>query len=243
MMRKRSMSGLLVIAVMALSASFAAGAQAGEFTGVEAGKHVKTILDGIGTGNQVFSTPKGKVTCTGFLGSGELATGKSKTLTTEQLVYNDCTSTVATDTTITMNGCHYKFEEPKAKGKGYTIPTLFLCPKAKRVEIHIYTAKDHLTSLCTVTMYPQGPGGEEEGEFEEEELEGENTAENLEKELEGGSVQIFTTNFNFKNVNYEEHGAKCPDGDKSKVGGTLTGVAEWRGTNTMAQLIDAFLSG
>lgn len=233
---------LVLAAMLVVSGVIAAGAQAGEYTGEENGKNVKTIMDGTARGNQVFATPKAKITCTAFSASDEFATGKSLTLTTQEPVYSDCTHTVATDTTITMNGCHYKFTEPKNDGKGnYAIAGDFTCPKTKRVEIHIYTTKFHTVSVCTMTMYPKNPG-EEEGEVIEEEMEGEIAGKNEEEESEGGG-KSFALNVGVTNLNFEEHGAGCPDGNGSKVVGSFNGEVLWRATNDKGQPIDAKLSG
>jgi hypothetical protein len=90
-------------------------------------------------------------------------------------------------------------------------------------------------------MYVKNPG-EEEGEYEGEELEGEITGENLEAEEEGGA-KSFALKLSSTSINIEEHGVGCPDGNGSKVAATFDGEILWRATNDKAQLIDARLSG
>jgi hypothetical protein len=237
------MLGIACIAVCALSCVFAAGAQAGEYTGEEAGKNVKTVMDGIAWSNQVFQVGSYKTTCTGFSGSDEFATGKSKTLATKQATYSDCSTKSATDTTVTMNGCEHKFGEPQKAAKDYTISTAkFACPAKKHVEIHVYTDKTHTTSLCTLTTYPKVAAEEEEPEVVEEEEEGEFTGENVEGG--GGTPKTFVINMNVKNLFYVEHGVNCADAKGQELqGATFTGSMLWRATNATGTAIDALMSG
>jgi len=229
---------LAALAMILASAALAPAAQAEYYTGEEGGKNVKTIMDGTANSNQVFVVGSYTTTCTGYSGSDEFATGMSKVLRTEQATYSDCSTVGATDSTVTTNGCEFKFGEPKKAGAGYTISSAeFACPVNKRVEIHIYTDKTHVTSLCTITIWPAAGTGTE---TIEEAVEEESTGENL----EGGGAKTFVLNVDVKNLFYEEHGTKCKDAqDKKLQGATLTGGILWRGTNAKGTAIDALMSG
>jgi hypothetical protein len=231
-------------AVLLASAVFAASAHAApEYTGEEGGKNVKTIVDMVGTGDQVFTTPKAKVTCTALSMSSEMATGKATELTAEKIAFADCTTNVATDTTITMNTCDFKYTQPVKNGTDYKAKIDLSCPKDDQIEIHVYTGKDHTTSLCTVTVHPVS-ALEEEEEVIEEELEGDLLEENIEEELEGGgSVTSVKGAYSGKKISFKEDGTKCPDGNNEQDTGTWVGDLLIRGTNAGGKRIDLKITG
>lgn len=231
-------------AALLASAVFAASAHAApEYTGEEGGKNVKTIVDMVGTGDQVFSTPNVKVTCTALSMSKEMATGKATELTGEKVAYSDCTTNVATDTTVTFNACDFKYTQPVKAGGGYNAKIDLSCPKGKEIEIHVYTDKNHTTSLCTITTYPV-TNTEEEPEVIEEELEGEVFEENFEEKLEGGGQVISVKSaYSGKNLTFKEDGTKCPDGNNEQDTGAWAGDVILRATNAGGKRIDMKISG
>jgi hypothetical protein len=231
-------------AVLLASAVFAASAHAApEYTGEEGGKNVKTIVDMVGTGDQVFTTPKAKVTCTALSMSTEMATGKATELTGEKVAYSDCTTNVATDTTVTFNTCDFKYTQPVKNGANYKAQIDLSCPKGKVIEIHVYTDKNHTTSLCTITAYPVTTS-EEEKEVIEEELEGQIFEENFEEKLEGGGQVISVKgSYSAQNLTFKEDGAKCPDGNNEQDTATAAGDVIIRATNAGGKRIDMKITG
>ena len=164
MIRNLKALGLLAIAALALSATFASVAQAegnkGTFKG---GLTPKEWLDTTIVGEQVgtaednfFEADGTKVECenSGVSFAGTLDGGTQTTLTITP-TYTKCKAG-GLPATVTMNGCDYIFTQPTTiapLGTGkYTGKADLTCPTSTGPIVHVYLNAAHTINLCTVEI-------------------------------------------------------------------------------------------
>ena len=161
MIRNLKALGLAVMAAFAFSAVAASGAQA---LTVDAPGAV-TI-----TGEQLtlvpphddheFTLSSGRgFTCNNAVFDGTVNDGD--TFITVTPTYSGCFSNGTQPTTVTHNGCDYKFyggtTEPDSTHAFHKVTVDLECPKDKDIEVHVYSSHANHTAgtvLCTYTIKP-----------------------------------------------------------------------------------------
>lgn len=160
MIRKFKAFGLALVALLAMGAFSAVGAQA-QTTTLVAGEA------GYVTGEQVegghrFKTGGGQVlTCNKahFKGASQV----SQTTISVTPEYSQCHTEPQSVfepkffVTVTHNECNYKFTNLQHTPPDYTADVTVECPVGKAIEVHLYTNSSHTTNLCTLTVGSQGP--------------------------------------------------------------------------------------
>ncbi len=164
MTRNLKLIGLVVGAVLSMSAVLASAAQAE--TGVLTAQQFPAIVTGEQPAGAVFDIgepPFRNVTCGSKLDATLFGPTDPVTFTP---TYNNCTSDPGvTPVTITMNGCDYTvgFGRPGTTNQPATTGTMHAwvnCPAGQQIEIHVYQdAFSHAAnvSTCTYDIKPQGP--------------------------------------------------------------------------------------
>jgi len=188
MFRNLKALGLLVFAALAMSATFAAGAQGQtteEFGTLTSGTtnsttttahHEKTDLHGAQIGSieeNFFEAFETEIHCenSGVTYTGTSATGTTTEVTLEP-TYKDCTTSTDLPVTVTMNGCQYIFTHPETIepfGTGtYTGKAHLTCPHEASIDIEVYGSGGPTSHsggiLCTVRVHATGSPTESEGE-------------------------------------------------------------------------------
>jgi hypothetical protein len=187
--------GLAAIAISAMGATVASGAQASSL-------HIVPVK--VLTGSSAPGQEQVAVTRTSGL-PNVFCSGASLEGTTEGLTITEATLTptyqgcklVGTAAQVLMNGCKYTVTgigEPALTAQVDIVG----CTAGKAIEIK--------TAVCSVTIAEQ------------------NGLEHLTFENVGGSLQAINVNVNVSGIAYTQDSAACPDGNKhSATNGTLTG--------------------
>jgi len=180
MFRNLKALGLLVFAALAISATFAAGAQGqtheettlfGTLTSgttnstTTTAHHEKVDLHGKQIGNieenffEAFGT---KIHCEN---SGVTYTGTATGTTTEVTLtptYKDCTTGTNLAMTVTMNGCQFVFTHPETleAPSTYTGKVTLTCPHEDSIDIEVYGSGGPTSHsggiLCTIRVHATG---------------------------------------------------------------------------------------
>lgn len=175
--------GLVLAAVLALSATTAATASAqtnGELTTDSTSVALVGKETG-GTGSNAFTAFGGKMECPGTTYTGHkvltaaqteegvkhtaIPVGASSITVTPH--YVNCTiysGASVFPSTVDMNGCDYEFhigETNVSKAETYKIKTTVVCPTAKHIQITYFSSSTHAFRVCTVTIThdPKGYDG------------------------------------------------------------------------------------
>jgi hypothetical protein len=217
MIRNLKGLGLALVAVFAMSAMAASGAQAatptivagavGTFSGDQVGVHEFTV------GSRALNCKKAHFSGTSALSQAEL------TVTFE---YKECATTpvlgISFPVTVTPNGCTYTFTNLKHTEEGvppksvdYDADVSIICPAGKKIEVHVYSNAGHTEQLCTLTI-----------ESNQNDLSG-NTITNV-----AGSPDDLLIHHNVK-VKVENH-------NPNAICGEATSTAEYHGTTTLKAL-------
>jgi hypothetical protein len=150
--------GLAVVAVLALSAVAASGAQAASFMSSEAG----ATLNGTQTNTNIFEVSGGRqITCTSVTFSGTA----SGTESAEQEVspsYSGCHSSILggeeIPATVTLNGCTFLFHATTTiTASEISAHVHIICPAGHSIEVHVYansTKHNENKPLCTYSIPP-----------------------------------------------------------------------------------------
>jgi hypothetical protein len=244
--------GLSVIAVCAMSAVAASGAQAEPlFTGYETPSetHVHTIIEGTTEANttekpetsvQAFHAGPTTVKCWHGHFSGTSLTGVEKTLTIAAEYTGNKTETTGTceveglKTHVDMNGCHYKFNQPtKLAANEYTGTVDIVCEtEAKKGPITIKITKSGTEETKCTLKVPAQAGLK-------------HIITRNKKEAKPTDVTVEAT---VSEIEYESEGTQINCGVKPGVhkgaeGATYSGSITVQGFTTLGAQIDVEVSG
>jgi hypothetical protein len=223
MIRSLKALGQLTIAALATSAMVAPAALAevnwtvGKTLNNE---HTTTKIHGIQTGlvtENYFQTQTVggvwvKWTCTKgrFYGTVPSGTARELEVTPE---YEECgvtnneTHEVSHRTTITMEGCTYKFTEPTHLGTNtFTGNFDLVCPAGKRPVWHTFANAGHTVKACTIEI-ERSPVNQNLGHVV------------YHNQANIGAPDDVTATFTISGIVYETTGAGCPEPGATKVDG------------------------
>jgi hypothetical protein len=208
MIRNLKGLGLALVAVFVMSAMASPGVQAAKptfavgATGGVSGDQVG--LDEITVGSRAVRCSKAH-----FSGPSAL----SMTVLTIEFEYKECSTTpvlgISFPVTITPNGCDLEFTNLKHVVPDYTADVSIVCPKGKKIEIHVYNNAAHTEQLCTITV-------------EEDQTD---LSTNTITNSEGVAPDDLLIHHNFK-LKVENH-------NPNVICGNATSEAEYHGTTTL----------
>ena len=208
--------GLALVAVLAMGAVAAAGAQAAiHLTTSQSGTDVAGTISGTQTVKAVLSTPKGQVECNKATFAASTATGTNMELTVTP-TYEECEG-FGLPATVTMNGCEYTLATPTVVAADeYTGEADLVCPANTLVEVHVYLFKNPWeSSLCTVTI--GNAAGGTSGPFGHIIYTDETNTPT--------SANTILLHLTLGNIPVQEHGT-CPDATTTAINGSLTGTVK-----------------
>jgi hypothetical protein len=143
MNRKLKALGLALVAVFAMSAVAASGAQAAQFHSASASG--TTYLTGNQATTNLFSTTAGNVKCKKATFGGSYTGGTTATDLTITPAYAECTA-FGQNATVTINGCTYTFTQPTSATTGNVD---LACPGSNVITVDVPAGN------CTLTIGPQ----------------------------------------------------------------------------------------
>jgi len=202
MIRKFKLFGLLAVAALALTAVAASAAQAApEFHVESASSATPATITGEQVGTQKFTTNAGTVECSTatFKGSTTVTTTTTQSLLPS---YSGCKAFGFLTSTVTPNGCEYKFHLTAGGVSPYPATVDVVCPSGKVIEVT--TA---FTS-CKITV------GSQNG------LSGVSITNEGSKTTRDLKVSLEVTG-----VTYTQTGANCAGGEGTFSNGVLHGAA------------------
>jgi len=213
MTRNLKAIGLALVAVLAMGAVAASGAQAAvHFTSSLNGTDTGSTLSGTQTTTNVFETSAtNKVSCKIAKFSG-VAAGTATEQTIEP-TYEQCTG-FGLPATVTMNKCDYLFTTPtKMALDEYTGKVDLVCPANTVVEVHLYLFEEPWAgTACTITVGKAAGGSQEFG-----------TVTYTLKTNTPTSANTIVIDSSVTGIPVEEHGSGCPDGNTKPTTGNYTG--------------------
>jgi hypothetical protein len=155
MIRNLKALGLALVAVFAMSAVAASGAQAAHFAWAEGTTTLNGSAEANAGGIQKFTTSVGTFECNSVTASASVSGLTSETVTTNSITYNnsgsadECPASLGT-AHISMNGCNYKFHAGATVGESTTETSGtvdVICP-TNPIEINV-------SGLCLVKVGSQ----------------------------------------------------------------------------------------
>ncbi len=158
MIGKLKIMGLALVAVLAMSAVAASGAQAaGKLTSATSPVTLEGST-GIGSGEK-FDAFGASVECETSKYHTPLTATPAERLTVEPQYGPLCTATGNLRATVTLNGCDFEIYNAIVFTPGhYHVTTDIVCPAGKEIEIHIYGSlalHNEKKALCTLKIPPQ----------------------------------------------------------------------------------------
>ena len=153
MIRTFKVLGLALVAVLALSAVGASGAQA-----LKIGATGPTWLTFDALNTQEFTTPGGvTVKCTGIGGHATVENNQTE-VTATSISYSGCTTNITgTVATVTMEGCDYFFHggetDPEDPNHGIEGEVNLVCPEGKSAVIDVYASAAKHTAGETLCKF------------------------------------------------------------------------------------------
>jgi hypothetical protein len=129
-------------------------------------------------------------------------------------VYGNCTSSEV-PTTVSMNGCDYRFHTPRTSGGVRTASAEIVCPPGNEIVVTVSLFGTH---KCIITVPPQTPGGHI-------------TLTNITGNH--GTTREVTAKTTLTGIHYVEHPGtgfgRCGDATFTGTDGTYSGVATLKG--------------